>query len=141
MSGFADVMNGAGDVTITINGVAVTVPGQKSLAKKGLTRYHQSERVNHCAVNCAGRDGIKNPFGSVGGSFCQGNDARLDTIDGKSGGVIAGSVKSGGTSPAAHLPTAQQPTQNRGSRFRTVFMPGLIFRCMRRLSRVTARTG
>ena len=35
MSGFADVMNGAGDVTITINGVAVTVPGQKSLAKKG----------------------------------------------------------------------------------------------------------
>ncbi|WP_226812098.1 phage tail fiber protein [Buttiauxella massiliensis] len=35
MSGFADVMNGAGDVTITINGVNVTVPGQKSLAKKG----------------------------------------------------------------------------------------------------------
>ncbi|AUU92095.1 hypothetical protein C2U55_24955 [Enterobacteriaceae bacterium ENNIH3] len=35
MSGFADVMNGAGDVTITINGAAVTVPGQKSLAKKG----------------------------------------------------------------------------------------------------------
>ena len=35
MSGFADVMNGAGDVTITINGVAVTVPGQKALAKKG----------------------------------------------------------------------------------------------------------
>ncbi|ELO0905790.1 tail fiber domain-containing protein [Escherichia coli] len=35
MSGFADVMNGTGDVTITINGVAVTVPGQKSLAKKG----------------------------------------------------------------------------------------------------------
>ena len=35
MSGFADVMNGAGDVTITTNGVPVTVPGQKSLAKKG----------------------------------------------------------------------------------------------------------
>jgi hypothetical protein len=28
-------MNGTTDVTITINGVAVTVPGQKSLAKKG----------------------------------------------------------------------------------------------------------
>jgi hypothetical protein len=38
MSGFADVMNGAGDVTITTNGVPVTVPGQKSLAKKALTR-------------------------------------------------------------------------------------------------------
>ncbi|MCF2346297.1 phage tail protein [Enterobacter hormaechei] len=35
MSGFADVMNGTTDVTITINGAAVTVPGQKSLAKKG----------------------------------------------------------------------------------------------------------
>lgn len=35
MSGFSDVMNGTSDVTITINGVAVTVPGQKSLAKKG----------------------------------------------------------------------------------------------------------
>ena len=35
MSGFADVMNGTTDVTITINGVAVTVPGQNSLAKKG----------------------------------------------------------------------------------------------------------
>ncbi|WP_407205309.1 hypothetical protein [Enterobacter cloacae] len=35
MSGFADVMNGTTDVTITINGVADTVPGQKSLAKRG----------------------------------------------------------------------------------------------------------
>ncbi|EPC5044766.1 phage tail fiber protein [Enterobacter hormaechei] len=35
MSGFADVMNGTSDVTITINGNVVTVPGQKSLAKKG----------------------------------------------------------------------------------------------------------
>ncbi|MER1725145.1 phage tail fiber protein [Enterobacter bugandensis] len=35
MSGFADVMNGTTDVTITINGAAVTVPGLKSLAKKG----------------------------------------------------------------------------------------------------------
>ncbi|WP_407217685.1 phage tail fiber protein [Enterobacter hormaechei] len=35
MSGFADVMNGTSDVTITINGTALTVPGQKSLAKKG----------------------------------------------------------------------------------------------------------
>ncbi|MDY0890311.1 tail fiber domain-containing protein [Kosakonia sp. CFBP8986] len=35
MGGFADVMNSSGDVTITINGQPVTVPGQKSLAKKG----------------------------------------------------------------------------------------------------------
>lgn len=35
MGGFSDVMNGTGDVTITINGQAVTVPGQKSVARKG----------------------------------------------------------------------------------------------------------
>ena len=37
ISGFADVMNGSADV-ITINGVAVTVPGQQSLAKKGANK-------------------------------------------------------------------------------------------------------
>ncbi|WP_313129582.1 phage tail fiber protein [Pseudescherichia vulneris] len=34
MSGFADVMTGSGNVTITINGTSVTVPAQKSLAQK-----------------------------------------------------------------------------------------------------------
>lgn len=38
MGGFADVMNGTGDVTITINGTPVTVPGQKSVAKKGANK-------------------------------------------------------------------------------------------------------
>lgn len=35
ISGFADVMTGTGNVTITINGVSVTVPAQKSLVQKG----------------------------------------------------------------------------------------------------------
>ena len=35
MGVFADVMSSSGDVTITINGQPVTVPGQQSLAKKG----------------------------------------------------------------------------------------------------------
>jgi hypothetical protein len=50
MSGFADVMNGTTDVTITINGVAVTVPGQKSLAKKGANSdHHQPFRADYRA--------------------------------------------------------------------------------------------
>ena len=36
MSGFADVMTGSGNVTITINGVTVTVPAQTSLVQKGV---------------------------------------------------------------------------------------------------------
>ena len=35
MSGFADVMTGTGNVTITINGTSVIVPAQKSLVQKG----------------------------------------------------------------------------------------------------------
>ena len=35
MSGFADVMTGTGNVTITINGTSVTVPAQQSLVQKG----------------------------------------------------------------------------------------------------------
>jgi hypothetical protein len=62
MSGFADVMNGAGDVTITINGVAVTVPGQKSLAKKGLTQISLLCRADNTAQPGAGRDGISKPI-------------------------------------------------------------------------------
>lgn len=68
MSGFADVMNGSTDVTITINGQQVTVPGQKSL--------------------------------------CRGNDSRLNTVNGKSGGTITGDTfisSPGGASPGLAL--------------------------------------
>ncbi|SFF37776.1 Chaperone of endosialidase [Phytobacter palmae] len=129
ISGFADVMNGAGDVTITINGVAVTVPGQKSLAKKGANSDITS--LNGLTTPLSqgqGGTGLANPFGTVAGSFCQGNDTRLSTIDGKSGGVIAGSVKSGGTSPAAT--PANGTTTNAesvGSRFRTGVYAGIDF--------------
>ncbi|WP_354691011.1 tail fiber domain-containing protein [Phytobacter sp. RSE-02] len=100
MSGFADVINGAGDVTITINGVAVTVPGQKSLAKKGANSDITS--LNGLTTPLSqgqGGTGLTSPFGAVAGSFCQGNDSRLNTINGKSGGIITGDNYIRGTSP------------------------------------------
>ncbi|WP_415344183.1 phage tail protein [Enterobacter hormaechei] len=61
MSGFADVMNGTTDVTITINGVAVTVPGQKSLAKKGANSDITSLRGLTTALSISqGGTGAKN---------------------------------------------------------------------------------
>ena len=61
MSGFADVMNGTTDVTITINGVAVTVPGQKSLAKKGANNDITSLSALTTALSIAqGGTGAKN---------------------------------------------------------------------------------
>ena len=69
-----------------------------------------------------------NPFGTTAGSFCEGSDTRLSTIDGKSGGVIAGSVKSGGTSPAA-TPANGTTTNSEliGSKFRTGVYAGIDF--------------
>ncbi|PRW42424.1 chaperone of endosialidase family protein [Enterobacter roggenkampii] len=109
MSGFADVMNGTTDVTITINGVAVTVPGQKSLAKKGansditslsgLTTALSIEqggtgsttasgaRTNLGLGNSATRD-----VGTAAGTVAAGNDNRLNTLEGKTGGGITGAV-------------------------------------------------
>ncbi|HIC7828131.1 TPA: phage tail protein [Enterobacter hormaechei] len=65
MSGFADVMNGTSDVTITINGVAVTVPGQKSLAKKGANSDITSLSGLTTALSIAqGGTGAKNASGA-----------------------------------------------------------------------------
>lgn len=39
-----------------------------------------------------GGTGSTSPFGTTAGKFCQGNDSRLGTIEGKSGGKVTGSV-------------------------------------------------
>ncbi|MET3701312.1 tail fiber domain-containing protein [Citrobacter sp. UYEF32] len=95
MSGFADVMNGAGDVTITTNGAAITVPGQKSLAKKGANSDITSlSGLTTPLSQSQGGTGLANPFGTTPGSFCQGNDSRLNTINGKTGGYLTGNINS-----------------------------------------------
>ena len=129
MSGFADVMNGAGDVTITTNGAAITVPGQKSLAKKGANSDITSlSGLTTPLSQGQGGTGLKNPFGTVAGSFCQGNDTRLGTIDGKSGGIISGSVKAGGTSPATTPATGTTTNAEYvGSRFSSGVYAGIDF--------------
>lgn len=105
MSGFADVMNGTTDVTITINGVAVTVPGQKSLAKKGANsditslsglttalsisqggtgdKTAAGARKNLGLGNSATRD-----VGTTAGTVADGDDSRLNTVNGKTGGTL-----------------------------------------------------
>lgn len=45
-----------------------------------------------------GGTGSNSPFGTTAGKFCQGNDSRLGTIDGKSGGKISSSISVKGES-------------------------------------------
>lgn len=81
MSGFADVMTGSGNVTITINGVAVMVPTQKSLAQKGAN--------GAVPVSQGGTAGTTPATARAGLGI---SDGQLTSVDGKSGGAITGDV-------------------------------------------------
>ncbi|EOT7863283.1 tail fiber domain-containing protein [Enterobacter hormaechei] len=88
MSGFADVMNGTTDVTITINGVAVTVPGQKSLAKKGANSDITSLSGLTTALSVAqGGTGAKNAA-DARTNFGLGTAALKNNVNGTLGDVL-----------------------------------------------------
>ncbi|EHN8892355.1 phage tail protein [Enterobacter hormaechei] len=117
MSGFADVMNGTSDVTITINGTAVTVPGQKSLAKKGANSDITSLSGLKTALSIGqGGTGATNAadarsnlglgYGDTAGTVCQGNDSRLNTLDGKTGGAVKSTIHMDTGSAAVAVQTA-----------------------------------
>ncbi|WP_313111408.1 tail fiber domain-containing protein [Pseudescherichia sp.] len=81
MGGFADVMTGTGNVTITINGVAVTVPAQKSLAQKdasGGVPVAQGGTGSTTAAGARSNLGI--------------TDTQLNSVSGKTGGTISSPV-------------------------------------------------
>ncbi|VEB97250.1 Uncharacterised protein [Cedecea lapagei] len=91
MSGFADVMNASGDVTITINGQQVTVPGQKSLAKKGNNSDITSLTGLTTALSVAqGGTGGKTPEDARTGMGI--TNKQLNSLDGKSGGSVTGGI-------------------------------------------------
>ncbi|ENH7386068.1 tail fiber domain-containing protein, partial [Enterobacter hormaechei] len=88
MSGFADVMNGTSDVTITINGVAVTVPGQRSLAKKGANSDITSLSGLTTALSVAqGGTGAKNAA-DARTNFGLGTAALKNNVNGTLGDVL-----------------------------------------------------
>ncbi|SAE96726.1 hypothetical protein [Enterobacter asburiae] len=90
MSGFADVMNGTTDVTITINGVAVTVPGQKSLAKKGANSDITSLSGLTTALSISqGGTGDKTAAGART-NLGLGNSATKDTGEGDNNVLVSG---------------------------------------------------
>jgi len=89
IGGFADVMNSEGDVTITINGQPVTVPGQKSLAKKGANSDITSLSALTTALSVAqGGTGAKDAAGArsnLGLKSASLLDAQTSTVDASSG--------------------------------------------------------
>jgi len=97
MGGFADVMTGTGNVTITINGVAVTVPAQKSLAQKDASG---GVPVNQGGTGSTTAAGARSNLGI--------SDKQLNSVDGKSGGNITTAVSSPGfIAGSSPTPSAQ----------------------------------
>ncbi len=97
MGGFADVMTGTGNVTITINGVAVTVPAQKSLAQKDASG---GVPVNQGGTGSTTAAGARTNLGI--------SDKQLNSVDGKSGGNVTSAVSSPGfIAGSSPTPSAQ----------------------------------
>ncbi|WP_312467262.1 tail fiber domain-containing protein [Pseudescherichia sp.] len=85
MSGFADVMTGAGNVTITINGTPVTVPAQKSLVQKGANGAASVNSGGTGATTAA--EGLKN-LGGLSLAGASGLTSRYRFDSGSSGAGI-----------------------------------------------------
>ncbi|EDV0261188.1 tail fiber domain-containing protein [Salmonella enterica subsp. salamae] len=75
-----------GDVTITLPDTSQTTgPSAKKLIS---SVANKADKVNGVVPKEQGGTGLSQPFGDKAGQFCQGNDQRLNTINGKSGGMI-----------------------------------------------------
>ena len=75
-----------GDVTIKLPDTSQTTgPSAKKLINSVAGK---ADLVNGVVSKAQGGTGLSSPFGAVAGSFCEGNDNRLNTIGGKSGGQI-----------------------------------------------------
>ena len=92
MSGFADVMTGTGNVTITINGTSVTVPAQKSLAQKGVNGAVPVVSGGTGATTAA--EGLKN-LGGVPLTGVSGLTSRYRFASGNAGITFSDSPSSG----------------------------------------------
>ncbi|WP_318368927.1 tail fiber domain-containing protein [Enterobacter sp.] len=87
-------------VTVTINGQSVSIPAIGKLLQKGSNGALQVKDGGTGATDAAGaRINLGLGYGATAGTVAQGNDSRLSTIDGKSGGTLSSTVFIKGPSP------------------------------------------
>lgn len=104
------VFSGTGTITVKLpDGSTYTGPAWSSIttslsnkAAKGANNDITSLSGLTTVLSLAqGGTGSSTPFGSTAGSFCQGNDSRLGTVNGKSGGTISSNVSINGNAVTA----------------------------------------
>lgn len=87
------------NITVTINGTSVTIPGIGKLAQKGTNGALPLEQGGLGATTAEGAranlglgDSATRNVGTAAGTVAAGDDSRLKTIEGKTGGTVTGGV-------------------------------------------------
>ncbi|EEK4517759.1 tail fiber domain-containing protein [Salmonella enterica] len=95
-----------GDVTITLPDTSQTTgPSAKKLIS---SVANKADKVNGVVPKEQGGTGLSQPFGDKAGQFCQGNDSRLNSVNGKAGGKITSMISVIGENKAVKE-TASEP--------------------------------
>ncbi|OJI61551.1 hypothetical protein BKN33_22520 [Salmonella enterica subsp. enterica serovar Kentucky] len=95
-----------GDVTITLPDTSQTTgPSAKKLIS---SVANKADKVNGVVPKEQGGTGLSQPFGDKAGQFCQGNDPRLNSVNGKAGGKITSKISVIGENKAVKE-TASEP--------------------------------
>ncbi|MBJ9548716.1 tail fiber domain-containing protein [Citrobacter braakii] len=80
------VFSGTGTITVRLpDGTTFSGPAWNSIIQALAVK---ADLVSGVVSKMQGGTGLSSPFGAGAGSFCEGNDNRLNTIGGKSGGQI-----------------------------------------------------
>ncbi|MBW4191576.1 tail fiber domain-containing protein [Enterobacter bugandensis] len=87
------------NITVTINGTSVTIPGIGKLAQKGSNGAIPIDQGGTGAMNATDvrtnlglGDSATRNVGTAAGTVAAGDDSRLKTIEGKTGGTVTGGV-------------------------------------------------
>ncbi|ELI0318319.1 tail fiber domain-containing protein, partial [Salmonella enterica] len=95
-----------GDVTITLPDTSQTTgPSAKKLIS---SVANKADKVNGVVPKEQGGTGLSQPFGDKAGQFCQGNDFRLNSVNGKAGGKITSTISALGEIKSVNE-TASEP--------------------------------
>ncbi|EBU8085108.1 hypothetical protein DLR18_22950 [Salmonella enterica subsp. enterica serovar Emek] len=95
-----------GDVTITLPDTSQTTgPSAKKLIS---SVANKADKVNGVVPKEQGGTGLSQPFGDKAGQFCQGNDSRLNSVNGKAGGKITSTISAFGEIKSVNE-TASEP--------------------------------
>ncbi|MBB9276466.1 tail fiber domain-containing protein [Escherichia coli] len=81
------------NITVTINGTSLSIPALGKLLQKGSNGALPVNQGGTGATNAAdARANLGLGYGTKAGTVAQGNDERLNTVNGKSGGNVTGSL-------------------------------------------------